>query len=246
MRFLYHGHTNGQTYSSSGTYMDTLVNTTGCDSIVTLNLTINNSTTNTTSADICNGDSFHFGTQTLTSSGTYIEVFSASNGCDSTVTLNLNVLVLDTSVSVNNNTLAANGLASSYQWIDCNNNAPIVGATNVIFTPTQTGNYAVILTQNNCSDTSGCYNVVIIGLRNAFSESIILYPNPTKDKLFIDYPESLEIKQIRIITVAGAELIRTNTSKLSDGINTSSLNAGTYQLILEGVDFRKELKFVKE
>ena len=31
---------NGQTYTQSGTYTDTLVNATGCDSIVTLNLTM--------------------------------------------------------------------------------------------------------------------------------------------------------------------------------------------------------------
>jgi hypothetical protein len=31
---------NGQTYTQSGTYTDTLVNAAGCDSIVTLNLTM--------------------------------------------------------------------------------------------------------------------------------------------------------------------------------------------------------------
>ena len=43
------------------------------------------------SATICQGETFQFGTQQLTSSGNYTEVFMASNGCDSTVFLNLHV-----------------------------------------------------------------------------------------------------------------------------------------------------------
>ena len=42
----------GNTYTSTGTYTDTLQTTTGCDSVVTLNLTINNSATGDTTAGL--------------------------------------------------------------------------------------------------------------------------------------------------------------------------------------------------
>ena len=51
---------NGNTYSTSGIYIDTLQTISGCDSIVTLNLTINNfSSLSLSSTDslICYGDS---------------------------------------------------------------------------------------------------------------------------------------------------------------------------------------------
>jgi gliding motility-associated-like protein len=63
----------------------------GCDSTVTLNLTIKPNVTNTVSAKICYGESYHFGSQTLIATGTYVTTFPAANACDSTVTLHLTV-----------------------------------------------------------------------------------------------------------------------------------------------------------
>ncbi|WP_222845938.1 T9SS type B sorting domain-containing protein [Flavilitoribacter nigricans] len=81
-----------QTLTTGGTYTEVFTAANGCDSTVTLNLTILPTFTETVDAEICDGDSYEFGTQTLTTDGTYTEVFTASNGCDSTVTLNLTVL----------------------------------------------------------------------------------------------------------------------------------------------------------
>lgn len=77
---------NGQTYTATGTYTQYLINTAGCDSIITLNLTINNRYT-TFSATAC--DSYSWNAQTYSSSGTYRDTFPAANGCDSVITLNL-------------------------------------------------------------------------------------------------------------------------------------------------------------
>ena len=75
--------------ASSGTYVDTLQNVSGCDSIVTLNLTIHNSATGDTTATAC--DSFVWYGNTYTSTGTYSETLQTSTGCDSVVTLNLTI-----------------------------------------------------------------------------------------------------------------------------------------------------------
>lgn len=84
--------TDGITYTSSNnTATDTLVNAAGYDSIITLDLTIHPVYNETASASICQGDSYTFGTQTLTSSGNYTELFSSINGCDSTVNLTFTV-----------------------------------------------------------------------------------------------------------------------------------------------------------
>jgi uncharacterized protein (TIGR02145 family) len=51
-----------------------------------------NSVSNTISASINQGQSYTLGTQILSTSGSYTEVFSSAAGCDSTVNLNLTVL----------------------------------------------------------------------------------------------------------------------------------------------------------
>jgi hypothetical protein len=77
--------------TTSGTYIDTLVgaNNNGCDSIRTLNLTVNPKTYSSINQTICSGDTF----LNRTISGTYIDTLKNSNskGCDSIRTLNLTV-----------------------------------------------------------------------------------------------------------------------------------------------------------
>ncbi len=56
-----------------------------------IDITVNPALTNAISATIIEGESYTLGTQTLTTAGTYIEVFTSAAGCDSTVTLTLAV-----------------------------------------------------------------------------------------------------------------------------------------------------------
>ncbi len=79
---------NGITYTSSGIFSQTLINTVGCDSLITLTLTINNSDTSI-SATAC--DSITFNGQTYTSSGIYTQTLTNEVGCDSVITLNLTI-----------------------------------------------------------------------------------------------------------------------------------------------------------
>ncbi len=84
----------GQTYSQSGTYTETIPNSTGCDSIiVTINLTIINPISTNFSTSICAGGTYNWNNQVYTLPGTYSQTFQVANGCDSIVTLNLSVNV---------------------------------------------------------------------------------------------------------------------------------------------------------
>ena len=80
------------TYSSSGSYTDVLQTANGCDSTVTLDLTVLPVLTGSEVVTVCAGQSFTLGGTTFSSSGTYTEVLRSVNGCDSTVTLELTVL----------------------------------------------------------------------------------------------------------------------------------------------------------
>jgi hypothetical protein len=56
-----------------------------------IDINVNPTVTNTISATIIEGESYTFGTQALTTAGTYTEVFTSAAGCDSTVTLTFSV-----------------------------------------------------------------------------------------------------------------------------------------------------------
>ena len=76
-------------YNTVGNYTDTLTSSNGCDSIVNLNLTINNSTTSTDTQVAC--DTYTWNGDTYTTSGTYTNVSTNAAGCDHTETLELTI-----------------------------------------------------------------------------------------------------------------------------------------------------------
>ncbi len=81
---------DGVTYTeSNNTATYTLTNAAGCDSIVTLNLTVNKSSVGDTSATAC--DIFFWHGNTYTVSGDYYDTLTNAAGCDSVVTLHLTV-----------------------------------------------------------------------------------------------------------------------------------------------------------
>ncbi len=94
---------NGQNYSSAGSFPITLTSLTGCDSIVTLNLTVNPAPVTQLNESICAGNSFTFGNQNLTQSGQYSQILQTIVGCDSVV--NLNLVVNPVLTSIQNTTI---------------------------------------------------------------------------------------------------------------------------------------------
>ena len=79
-------------YNETGTYVVTFPTLAGCDSTVTLKLTVNVATTGDTTAVACSSFDWYEHTG-LTASGNYTHVFDGGNatGCDSTVTLHLTI-----------------------------------------------------------------------------------------------------------------------------------------------------------
>ena len=82
---------NGQTYTASGAYTATISNAAGCDSVITLNLTINQSTSATVNHTACQTYTWPVNSQTYTTSGTYTATIANAAGCDSVITLNLTI-----------------------------------------------------------------------------------------------------------------------------------------------------------
>ena len=82
---------NGQDYSTVGSFPVNLTSQFGCDSIVTLNLTVTPPPTTQLNEAICAGSSFTFGNQNLDQAGQYSQTLQTTAGCDSIVNLNLTI-----------------------------------------------------------------------------------------------------------------------------------------------------------
>jgi gliding motility-associated-like protein len=110
---------NGNTYNTTGSYHVTLISAAGCDSIATLNLVVNSTSSSTTNSTVCSNQlPYNWNGIDYNVAGTYIYHTLNSVGCDSAATLNL--VVNQTSSSSTSTTICSNQLP--YNWNGTNYN----------------------------------------------------------------------------------------------------------------------------
>jgi sugar lactone lactonase YvrE len=176
---------------------------------------------------------------TAGTSGGTISV-TADNSCGSSTaqTLAVSISMVDTSITVNGITLTSNATPALYQWVTCPAFSIISGETNQSYTPSSNGNYAVIVTQNGCIDTSDCYLVMTVGFSNIDNSSyIIIYPNPATQNAVIKFDNNNQSYSLTILNSHG-QLIQT-VSEIKTGsilIETQNLAAGVYYFQLQTTD----------
>jgi uncharacterized repeat protein (TIGR03803 family) len=144
-------------------------------------------------------------------------------------------------VTQNNTTLSAQQNGATYQWLDCTDNFTIVpGANAQQFTPTISGNYAAMITLGNCTDTSQCILVNVIGIEELNQDQdISFFPNPVDEEIRIE--SSVTPIQISIQTITGEEII----SESKKEINVSALASGIYFLLVRTNNGIWRSRFVK-
>ena len=193
---------NGQTYTASGIYTQTLLNSAGCDSILTFNLSINTASDSTINESACNF--YTLNSQTYSSSGTFTQTLLNAAGCDSTLTLLLSITSLNNGATQTGTTLNSLATPATYQWVLCPTYSILNGATNQSYTAGFNGEYAVIVTQNGCIDTSNCINVTGVGVDDILDlNSIKISPNPTFGKMQIKSNSNFKNASVIIRTVTG-------------------------------------------
>ena len=158
----------GNYYSSAGSYNDTLINSYGCDSILTFNLTVNPIITVNEQLTICDGDSVLINGNYYSTPGIYPFTFTSAAGCDSNVIYELivdplpiiNIIIDDNTLDLGESTniVAYTGQPNtSYSWSP-SDGLSCVFCSNPIATPSQSGWYYVTATNSNgCTSIDSVY-----------------------------------------------------------------------------------------
>lgn len=158
------------------------------------------------------------------------------NGCvDETsiacANITIPVFEINATTTLSDITITANEAGAMYQWIDCENgNEPIEGANNQTFTPTGNGSYAVIITKNDCIDTSACVELIGVGTKEFNREEISVFPNPTNGIIHINLAQVFQKTAIKVLTLTGKE-IKNFPDQFSENIILElDIQAGLYLL----------------
>jgi hypothetical protein len=156
----------------------------------------------------------------------------ASNGCDSlstTLAVTLNPQPIAT-VTFINNILSVNS-ATTYQWYY--NGVAIAGATNQTYTPTQNGNYTVVISNSfGCKASSAPFLVLGLGWNEISSSAVLeISPNPLTNSAVIFIAGNFSHQVLSISDVQG-KIIR----EISVGANE--------RVTLEKKDFAEGMYFV--
>jgi hypothetical protein len=211
----------------------------GCSNAASLNVSVVPALVLSTSASICQGDSYTWQGNTYTTAGSYTDSIFASNGCDSILVLNLTVNPLpnvqivgldtaycDTVTTVIVNTIPSTGGILSGSGVSGNQFSPRMATLgNNTLTYTYTDN-------NNCTDsTTATTRVKVCNITTVnpvvLEEQIKLYPNPTTGWLTIERSQSTPM-QIMVYGEDGRLLLQQSTNEQRLQLQLADFASGVY------------------
>lgn len=149
-------------------------------------------------------------------------------GCDSILTLDLTINSVDAQITVSGSDLVANLSGDSILWIDCATNLSIPGADSQVYSPVVSGNYAVVIYENGCVDTSACENITVIGLADRDVSRPILSPNPNNGDFYVNIPEVYQHGRLAIYNSSGKLVFRSEELDLGKNRLRVDLPSGVY------------------
>ena len=205
----------GQTLTTAGVYTHTLTTIHGCDSIIALTLTVNPVHTVPIAHSICEGDTYTFYGQTLTTAGVYTHTLTTIHGCDSIIELILTVNPIpiidlggDIELEINESiTLSVAPIYHSYLWSTGETTSEITVTREVLDSDTSKV-WVLVTTTEGCtgSDTISIIFKVGIDIYNQ-AEHFKLFPNPSNGKFYIEFDEPKK-RDIQIFDLIGRSILK--------------------------------------
>lgn len=239
----------GQFLTAAGTYVDTLVNSQGCDSFLTLILYKDNANFITRNDTICPYDSLYFDGQYLSTAGTYIANYKNIGGCDSVITLNLSfrqpksIVISLYTAKILSSTLGF----KNYQWY--RNDQVMSKKTSYFVDITSSGDYQVaVRDSNDCYYVSSKFAYTYSTISNLSQNDFEIYPNPASESISIN-SDKLKGKNltISIFNIEGKLVKSLDLSPKNQApINIANFDKGMYIIKINTDNTSLQGKFIKE
>lgn len=239
---------NTYTFSNTGNTYN-LINAAGCDSIVTLDLTLNYSGSSYLLQEVCTFPFTSDGT-TYNAAGVYTTTSVGTNGCpviDSVDVVQITpIAVFANETAIESGIIETATIGQSYQWIDCGTQANISGQTTNTYAPQSNGSYAVIVEfPGNCFSTSNCVLIDYLSIEESTAVYFQVYPNPSNGTIQISLPSNASAEIV--LSDMNGKVIYTKI--LLDGMNTitvPNIEKGTYMMVLKTNDTVQQQKIIIE
>ncbi|HLP11657.1 MAG TPA: T9SS type A sorting domain-containing protein, partial [Flavobacteriales bacterium] len=167
-------------------------------------------------------------TTTTPYSVTAIDTISGCVG-STTITVTVNPLPDVSVFTLGSGATATNFTADSYLWVFCPIYIPAIGTNDTQFyLSVFTADYAVIITDNGCTDTSECVTLAAIGIdENIAAEDVFsVFPNPAS--MQINIKSNSAFTSVNITDVNGKLVISQESTTTTVTVNTAELQNGLY------------------
>lgn len=182
-------------------------------------------------ADFCDGQFYFFPDgDSSNQSCDHLSSYITSNGCDSLIFTNLQLVTFEQNLVLLGDTLMTLDSGALYQWLDCENGYfPLTGENNHFFIPNDSGYYAVEVSKSSCVDTTLCSGFSSIFKDNSQLIKVYCYPNPVVNELTIHAPGIAGELNVSIYDFTG-KVLTTQTVVQSDvcRVDFSKAPAGVY------------------
>ncbi|MFT6745727.1 MAG: PKD repeat protein [Glaciecola sp.] len=187
----------------------------------------------TSSLSICYVDSVGIHGDYQKTDGVYSKTYTALNGCDSSITVTLNVTSINKNVTRILGALTSNQTNASYKWLDCNNSYSLVpNEIDISYASAVTGSYAVEVSKNSCVDTSFCESVIVTSVDNLENSLIsTVYPNPSSSVVNVQMNKD-GMHEFKVISSAGSVVIQHRSTAANAKLDLSDLVPGIYLLVV--------------
>ncbi|MCK5692496.1 MAG: T9SS type A sorting domain-containing protein, partial [Bacteroidales bacterium] len=156
------------------------------------------------------------------------------------------VVVDDIVVTVSGGALTCE-TTGTYQWINCADNSIIAGETASTYRPGVNGEYAVILTQSGCSDTSDCFSLDYTGIDDNRSQDYKVYPNPAQEYVTIEMVNEQTNATIQVIDMTGQIIQVEELDRfIQTDLDVSRFKAGVYLIQIRSDQVNSVARMIKE